>query len=169
MPRRREDVNKRIGSILAHDSTRSVVQSTFTTSGTAIDASRSADGHSTSNLLALSQAIAEACEHLDVVLREIHDEDEDTDAGTFYIVKPNCSSHATFPLVLTLFHYWELKVRSNVFLKQAGGASIKFLDYVEKIEQYINHRLPDEHLRHFSLYVSATLSLVLLMVRGLRT
>ena len=83
MPRRREDVNKRIGTILAHDSTRSVVQSTLTTSGTAIDASGSGDGYSTSNLRALSQAVAEACEHLDVLLREIYGEDEDNDSGTF--------------------------------------------------------------------------------------
>lgn len=79
MPRRREDVNKRIGSLIAHDSTRSVAQTALTTSRMAIDASGSGDGYSTSNLRALSQAIAEVCEHLDVVLREINGEDDDTD------------------------------------------------------------------------------------------
>ena len=101
MPRRREDVNKRIGSLLAHDSTRSVVQSTLTTSGTAIDASRSGDGYSTSNLRALSQAIAEACEHLDVVLRELHDKDEDTDGCTFIM-----SSRIAIAVPRFLSHYY---------------------------------------------------------------
>ena len=95
MPRRREDVNERIDSILTHNTTRAAAHSASEASGVTIDTtttiSRSGAGgessYSTSNLRALSQVIAELCERLDDVLQEIsaEDEDEDDENGKFLV------------------------------------------------------------------------------------
>ena len=85
MPRRREDVNRKLSKIFSYKSSRSGAQSTLTTSGKAIDNSGLGDGYSIGNLRALSRAVAEACEHLDTVLEDIDgDIDETEDSMSFH-------------------------------------------------------------------------------------